>query len=187
MFSRVGLNEERARANTSIWIIWRKNKNSTPVVRLIWITASDSSLADIHYPLAQATWFDGLNLTRIFLKFNDLPTRLTLSELEKQLFSRDFRLSRAKRPKKPLVKTSKGKLIWILTTPSFVFFLCSINNANGHDCLSSGNNHHNFTFYTQHCGIQQKMPTFVKHLIENQTQINNINPPSNYIWVHCYS
>ena len=35
----------------------------------------------------------------------NLPTHLTLSALEKQLFSRDFRLSLAKRPQTPLVKT----------------------------------------------------------------------------------
>ena len=35
----------------------------------------------------------------------NLPARLTLSKLENQLFSRDFRLSLAKRPQTPLVKT----------------------------------------------------------------------------------
>ena len=39
---------------------------------------------------------------RILLK---LPTCLTLSELGKELFSRNFRLSLAKGPEKPLVKT----------------------------------------------------------------------------------
>ena len=118
--------------NASIWIIWRKNKNSTPVVLWIWITAGDSSLADIHYSLAQATWFGGLNLTRILLKFNDLPTRLTVSELEKQLFSRDFRLSLSKRPKKTLVNTRKGKLYLNMDYP-FICFLLMFNNQVSHD------------------------------------------------------
>ena len=39
---------------------------------------------------------------RILLK---LPTRLTLSKMGKELFSRNFRLSLAKRPEKPLVET----------------------------------------------------------------------------------
>ena len=43
--------------------------------------------------LASATWFGGLNLMRILLKY--LPTLLTLSELEKELFSLNFRLSLA--------------------------------------------------------------------------------------------
>ena len=37
----------------------------------------------------------------------NLPTRLTLSELGKELFSRNFRLSLAKRPEKPLMKTQR--------------------------------------------------------------------------------
>ena len=40
----------------------KNNKNSKPVVFPMWITASDSSLA---------TWFGGLNLMRILLKFAD--------------------------------------------------------------------------------------------------------------------
>ena len=42
---RVRLHEETAPANTSMWTIWRENKSSMLVVFLIWITASDSSLA----------------------------------------------------------------------------------------------------------------------------------------------
>ena len=102
MFKRVKLNEERARANTSIWIIWREiqtNKNSTPVVFVIWITASDSSLAEINYPLA--TWF--------------------------QLFSRDFRLSLAKPPEKPLVKTRP--LCWCTFWLSFDSTMVSPRSA----------------------------------------------------------
>ena len=36
---------------------------------LIFITASDSSLAETNYLFAYATWFGGLNLMRILLKF----------------------------------------------------------------------------------------------------------------------
>lgn len=48
-----------------------------------------------------ATWFGGLNLLRILVKFaNSLNLKLNL----KQLFSHDFWLSFAKRPDKPLMK-----------------------------------------------------------------------------------
>ena len=66
------------------------------------------------------------------LKFNDLPTRLTVSELEKQLFSRDFRLSLSKRPKKTLVNTRKGKLYLNMDYP-FICFLLMFNNQVSHD------------------------------------------------------
>ena len=46
----------------------------------------------------------GADFNKAAIAYNQ-KTRLTLSELEKQLFSRDFRLSLAKRPEKPLVKT----------------------------------------------------------------------------------
>ena len=35
------------------------------------VTASDSLLVEINYRLALATWFGGLNLMRILLKFAD--------------------------------------------------------------------------------------------------------------------
>ena len=49
----------------------------------------------------------------VFEFYCNLLTRLTLSELGKERFSRNFRLSLAKRPEKPLVKTRpmKNKLL----------------------------------------------------------------------------
>ena len=49
---------------------------------------------------SEATWFSGLNLMSIPLKFAD---SLNFKRVGKQLFSRD--LSLAKRPEKLLVKT----------------------------------------------------------------------------------
>lgn len=52
------------------------------------------------------TWFGGLNLLRILVKFaNSLNLKLNL----KQLFSHDFWLSFAKRPDKPLMKLSQSE------------------------------------------------------------------------------
>lgn len=53
-----------------------------------------------------ATWFGGLNLLRILVKFaNSLNLKLNL----KQLFPHDFWLSLAKRPDKPLMKLSQSE------------------------------------------------------------------------------
>ena len=51
---------------------------------------------------SEATWFSGLNLMSIPLKFAD---SLNFKRVGKQLFSRDFHLSLAKRSEKLLVKT----------------------------------------------------------------------------------
>ena len=51
---------------------------------LIFITATDSSLAETNYLFAYATWFGGLNLMRILLKI------YLLTKLEASLKSNCF-------------------------------------------------------------------------------------------------